>query len=331
MSINIQSLHAKFAELTTLIKYLREEHNFNFSIICLQETWLKQDSDKSQLQIPNYEPIMQGKQCSHHGGLAIYVHEEFKGKERKLYKKSDGKLWEGQCINVTGERLTKNVCISNIYRPPRFNNNNRTITDFLTEFSPYVEKLESENVHNIILGDFNINLLQLQNREKIEEYYDKFMSSGFIPRITLPTRFSTKGCTLIDQIFCNFEKPTQKCTSAILTTKISDHLPCILSFNINPKVYKAPKFITITDNSEKNTERFIEGITKEISENKIDEDPYCNPNITYNTLDEIIKNCQKKYFPEKIVRFNKYRHKIKPWITKDTMNSIKNEIKCMSN
>ena len=40
-----------------------------FSTICLQESWLTDDSDLSQYQLPNYNLIHQGKKCSGHGGL----------------------------------------------------------------------------------------------------------------------------------------------------------------------------------------------------------------------------------------------------------------------
>ena len=144
-------------------------------------------------------------------------------------------------------------------------------------------------VNNIILGDFNINLLEMQNRLKISEYFDKFVTSGYLPRITMPTRFSTKGCTLIDQIFCNFENVSQKCSSAILTSKLSDHLPCLVTFEIPPKIYKKPKFATKVDTSEINTKNFIEGITTEIKNCSIETDQSCDPNITNNKIIEIIK------------------------------------------
>ena len=38
-----------------------------FSAICLQESWLTDDSDLSQYQLPNYNIIHQGKKCSGHG------------------------------------------------------------------------------------------------------------------------------------------------------------------------------------------------------------------------------------------------------------------------
>ena len=102
-SVNIQSLNAKFTELTILIKYLNERFKFNFSVICLQECWITEEMDKSQLTIPNYKLVPKGKECCGHGGLATYVYDEYKGKEINFYKKSPYKLWEGQFVTITCE------------------------------------------------------------------------------------------------------------------------------------------------------------------------------------------------------------------------------------
>ena len=104
-SVNIQSINAKFSELTILLKYIKDNYNFTFSVICLQETWLDEEADLDQFELPNYKKIAQGKQVGYKGGLITYVHKEFTGKKRVLYKKSKDKLWEGQCIEISGERL----------------------------------------------------------------------------------------------------------------------------------------------------------------------------------------------------------------------------------
>ena len=78
------------------------------------------------------------------------------------------------------------------------------------------------------------------------------------------------------------------------------------------------------DNSEKNMNNYIEGVIKDLESYKINENLNVDPNIAYNDIDNILKNCHEKYFPLKTVRFNKYRHKINPWINKETINIIKN-------
>ena len=73
LSLNCQSINAKFDTLILLIESLKQ-NNLEFSIICLQETWLEEGADLSLFQIPGYDCVAKGKYCSAHGGLITYVH-----------------------------------------------------------------------------------------------------------------------------------------------------------------------------------------------------------------------------------------------------------------
>ncbi len=92
LSINIQSIKAKFSELKIFVETLQEV-GFSFSAICVQENWLSENEDTSQLQLKGYECIPQGKSCSSEGGLIIYLDEMFDTKKLMQYK-----TWEGQLI-----------------------------------------------------------------------------------------------------------------------------------------------------------------------------------------------------------------------------------------
>ena len=105
-----------------------------FSAICLQESWLTDDSDLSQYQLPNYNLIHQGKKCSGHGGLLIYLHKRYSHVVRKLYSSSD--FWEGLFIDISGGNLSKHITLGNIYRPPKLNNYDLSISTFIDEFAP---------------------------------------------------------------------------------------------------------------------------------------------------------------------------------------------------
>ena len=72
LTLNIESMNAKFDELTIYIEEL-SKINFKFSVICLQETWLSDDVDLSIFQIAGYDCISQGKSCSKKRGFN-YIH-----------------------------------------------------------------------------------------------------------------------------------------------------------------------------------------------------------------------------------------------------------------
>ncbi len=65
-SSNIQSINAKINELKIFIEELREK-GIEFQVICLQETWLKEEDDTSVFEIEGYKLIPQGYSCSTKG------------------------------------------------------------------------------------------------------------------------------------------------------------------------------------------------------------------------------------------------------------------------
>ena len=90
-SLNCQSINAKFSKLLILIEEMRQT-DFEFSVICLQETWLEEGADLSQFIIPSYTCIAQGKHCSLHGGLITYIHNSYEYDKYTLPVQSN--LWE---------------------------------------------------------------------------------------------------------------------------------------------------------------------------------------------------------------------------------------------
>ena len=77
LSLNSQSIHAKFSSLEGVLHHLSES-GVCFDVICLQESWLNDDADLSLLQPEGYACISQGYKCTFHGGLMIYLHSKYK-------------------------------------------------------------------------------------------------------------------------------------------------------------------------------------------------------------------------------------------------------------
>ena len=65
-----------------------------------------------------------------------------------------------------------------------------------------------------------LNLLSITANEHHSSYLEGILSSGFLPKMTLPTRLS-KNSTLIDNIFIN--KQDRLNFAGILNNEISDH------------------------------------------------------------------------------------------------------------
>ena len=111
---------------------------------------------------------------------------------------------EGLSAKIIKNGNGKNVIITNIYRPPLTNLNNETIYTFTDELSILFIDLNKSNSINILLGDFNIDLLKIRNQNAFKDYLCSMISQGMYPSITLSTRLTDNTATLIDNIFSNY-------------------------------------------------------------------------------------------------------------------------------
>jgi exonuclease III len=332
LSLNCQSLKAKFNEIALLIDYVHSQ-GARLSAICLQETWLSDSDDKSLFTLPQYELISQIKSCSAHGGLAIYLNNRF---QYKIFNSAqESTLWEGLFIEVYGGGLKNKVNIGNIYRPPKYNNCNQTINNFMKELQPYINNLEKKAGNSALVGDFNINLLQIKDRPAYAEFFDNLINSSFIPHLTSPTRFSKKSASVIDQIFVNCRNnitTNAEIKSVILSSPISDHLACIshvcdISTNFNPH----PKYLQIRKRDEESLNNFKNSLTSSNLLDLCDKTTNANPNRNYNLLHEILQEKMDEFLPCKTIKIKKYRHKKSPWITFGIIKSLKARDKLYKN
>ena len=70
--------------------------------------------------------------------------------------------------------------------------------------NPLLDNLSKEaNKTIVLLGDFNIDLLNFDTSEYVSTFLDDLASNSLQPQILLPTRISNNSKTLIDNIFCN--------------------------------------------------------------------------------------------------------------------------------
>ena len=76
------------------------------------------------------------------------------------------------------------------------------IKQFINEFTLLIVSLEKYRLNINLAGDYNLNLLKINNDELCNEFFDLITSHSLLPQITLPTRLSQTSGTLIDNILC---------------------------------------------------------------------------------------------------------------------------------
>ena len=319
LSSNIQSINAKFSELEAYVNDV-SSLNFKFSIICLQESWLSENDDLSLIQLAGYDCISQGKSCSSKGGLLIYIDKRFDYEVKMNLNTYEH--WEGQIIQITGGGLSQPVIIGNIYRPPRPSKEN--YNKFINEFSTVISTLPCHQNNSVILaGDYNINMLQINEQEHCSTFFDMLTSFSLFPQITLPTRFTTRTGTLIDNFFCNLTKRILQSTAGILIKKFSDHQPYFMFVNTTLKEDHTTKLIQVNVQNKEAMLKVKNELHSSDIYKKLDTNPNTDPNYNYNIIIDEINQAKNKYMTSKLVKFNKYKHKKSTWITQGLLTSIR--------
>ena len=105
-----------------------------------------------------------------------------------------------------------------MYRPPR--DLNKNYETFIHEIGPILKELEKSNTESILSGDFNINLLNINEKSIFNEFLDTMIYHSFYPKITLPTRLTARKGTLLANFFCKFSKAISGMKTCILVSEI---------------------------------------------------------------------------------------------------------------
>ena len=316
LSLNCQSLHAKFDYIKLLIEKFMH-NNCPLQVLCLQETWISSGTDLSPYIIPGYHLILTPHYASSHGGLLIYLSEKWD----YTIKSNDtvSKLWERQIIEIfdPNKKLQRKIVIGNIYRPPH--NSTDNLTNFLSEFSATLIECNARGRNTYLCGDYNVDLLKMNRLQFNENYFDSILSSGYVPTITLPTRLSDNS-SLLDNVFTTNISNTL--SAYILNVHISDHQPVIV-FTDDDLPHKNLKYITIKTNSEEAKRHFCSSFKSKNIMDLLNRNIHAtDPNKNYEVLEQTLKEVHNESFPERIVRFNVKKHKKTPWITTGILNSI---------
>ena len=319
LSLNAQSINAKFDEFQIAINEINNKHEV--SIICIQESWLSSDSDTSLFDIPNYQLVAKGKYCSNHGGLLTYVHKDFYWENIAINDETT--VWENLFIKVRHKTPgSKTQIVGNIYRRP-----NEILHDFRMFQEEFVETLENFNRNPVYLcGDFNIDLLKLNVKDHYHTFFNNLIAAGYFPRISLPTRITNHSATLLDNIFTN-ELGSHEL--GILVNNISDH-QMIYTYNttqIKSTSTSSKKFIEVETNNRQAIDRFLIQLRECNIMEKLNLDNNANPNNNFEHFMELFMKLKQQYLPKRVVRFNRKKQKIKPWLTTGILNSINSKDK----
>ena len=176
--MNIASLGLHKEELEDLFSIL----DIEFDVIGLTETKIEKDIT------PIYDISLNGYKCFHtrteskKGCALLYIKENINCKPRNDLAKEGYKV--GKLESIFLEIINKgkkNSIIGCIYRHPSMD-----IDDFNGNvFEPIMERMSNDNKEVISMGDFNIDLMKIEDDNHINEFYNIIRTNFFVPHIAL--------------------------------------------------------------------------------------------------------------------------------------------------
>lgn len=218
LHINCRSLFHKVSDVAMILSLT------NVPILSVTETWLTEDRC-NDVSIPGYNFVGKCRNGANGGGVGFYIKDTliFDCIENQ-WLNMDFDSFEYMFIKLK-QKKSRDIMIGSIYRPP-----NQSMDDFNNEFSSLLLKINNPKNKIILAGDFNIDLLKIENHQPTYTFFNIMCSHSLLPTILRPTRITADTATLIDNIFVNFMDDSQN--SFIFTHDISDHCPVIFSTSL---------------------------------------------------------------------------------------------------
>ncbi len=160
-------------------------HNVEMHVICISESWYKDWHTAGHVEIPGYQVIRADRRDGRRGGgVAMYVDSNLRVKT--LARSPDNSSIDFLFVEIIFHGVP--IMMGLVYNPPGI--------DGLNVYTPFLRSYCSRYIHNILVGDFNVNLLESSTaagdfRTTLDEVSMKIVSSE-------PTHFQAREPTLID-------------------------------------------------------------------------------------------------------------------------------------
>ena len=201
------------------------------------------------------------------------------------------------------------------------------VAEHLECFSKAMEelfsKLSSNNKEFYTMGDFNIDLLKAHSNSFIKNYADNLISYSVKCTINKSTRCNINSKTLLDHIYTNNSKYYN--FSGIVQYDISYHLPTLIFIHNSAMKNKLLKDILIRDMKIFFLELFCNDLSLKMNNFKVSEDSSLHHQ--FQIFIDIFTDTVNFHAPYRRTTRKEKKLKVKPWLTKGLLKSIKQKNK----
>ena len=200
------------------------------------------------------------------------------------------------------------------YRPP-----NGDSTLFEKHMKSILSKNKATKKEVILIGDFNINLLDFDKNKRVQSFVNLMFRFGMITTINKPTRVIRHTTTANDHVFTNTIMGNIEIKTAIVKTGICNHFPIIFATKNKIDAEITEQYIFKHNISDQSIGKFEQKL-RNIDWNNIK--ILRNVNDAYSKFFEIFLSLYNESFLKIKVKLKPQRQ-FNPWKTKGIRKSSK--------
>ena len=306
---NVRSLQKNIDKLITFLAEFSEKPD----IIAISETKIKCGQPLLNVNISGYS-FIHCDSVTNSGGVGFYI------KQTLIYKQKSEininlSFVENMCIEV--KTTTGPIVIGVVYRhPTKLVNDYECFTKNLYDI---FAELRANNTVFYAVGDYNIDLLQINTNQTIRKYANEILGTSTSCVIDLPTRISHHSRTLLDHIYVNDIK--NSFTSGVLICDLSDHFPTFVCISTKKIRAKSTTHFAKRDMKNFKLQEYLSALNHEL--NAANLDSFDSAHEAFDKFDEVFQNIVNKFAPIKKVSRREKKLSQKPWMSRELLNLIK--------
>ena len=281
-------------------------------IIAVTEIKLIKDPCHINVNLPRYN-FVHCDTSTRAGGLGSYIEDglQYIPKNVSLNLNNVEDMWID--INNSGKNLTVGVVYRHpIYRSEEIEKFSEALTDTLRQIN-----LSTSNF--FLLGDFNLDLLKVDNNISIRKYVNDLISCSCKCVIDKPTRIYKNYTILLDHIYTN--EPSLVTQSGIAYSDISDHLPTFVMINLTYSRHKKRDDMFFKRDAKRvKLELFLEDLKQEFSTFKVKESFPINGQ--FDDFTDRLAKTVNTHAPLWHATRKEKRLQKKPWLSRGILKSV---------
>ena len=273
---NINSIVKHFDEMSNMFNL---ELDARFDVIGLCET--KLTSDIYHLFTIDGYSMYNNFNTRKKGGLCLYI----KNKYQNVKIREDLNLMSNSTETLFLECLIgcEMFIVGVVYRRP-----GTDCQEFIDNIDQILSKIKNENKKFYMMGDFNIDLLTLNDSQNASYLFNLLSSFNSHCTITKPTRVTSHSATLIDQFWT--DNAEGLVDNGVIHSSVSDHFPIFSVFKIKinqkPKTNNEVSYKFIRNFNEENMTSFKNELIDTCWDLVVD---IADVNVAYANFDTIFK------------------------------------------